>query len=158
MWQHFSIANWWEDRRILDKICLYFLFFIWRRCSEISNTFLISLYNINDVRDLTPSRHSAIYISFNLIFITVVKICQDLQSLGTSKHQETLFVQVIFFHVRCPGIRQHSSSQSPAMNFDGSAVPLRLTLVMLTKLPGCTCRTSTNMWHPQRGHFWLPEA
>ena len=68
MWRPFSIANWWEDRRILDKICLYFLFFIWRRYSEISNTFLISLYNINDVRDLTPSRHSAMYISFNLNF------------------------------------------------------------------------------------------
>ena len=52
--------------RILDNICLYILFFIWRRQSEISKAFLFSLYNINDVRDLTPSRHSALYISFNL--------------------------------------------------------------------------------------------
>ena len=56
------------DRRILDKICLYFLFFIWRRDSEISKTFFIPLYNINVVRDLTPSRHSAMNIYFNLIF------------------------------------------------------------------------------------------
>ena len=44
---------------MLDKICLYILFFIWRRQFEMSKTFLFSLYDINDVCDLTPSRHSA---------------------------------------------------------------------------------------------------
>ena len=88
--------------RILDNICLYFLFFIWRRQSETSKTFLISLYNINDVRDLIPSRHSAIHTYFNLIFKSG-KICQVLRSFGTSKHQETKFVHSPF-HVRCPVI------------------------------------------------------
>ena len=39
------------------------------------------------------------------------------------------------------GIRKHSATQSPAMNFDRSAVSLRLYMgyvgVMLTKLTGC---------------------
>ena len=36
------------------------------------------------------------------------------------------------------GTGEQSSSQSPALNFDRSAVTLRLTWVILTKLTGCT--------------------
>ena len=34
---------------------------------NFKDAFEFSVYNINDVPDLTPSRYSAIYITFNLI-------------------------------------------------------------------------------------------
>ena len=60
---------------------------------NFKDAFDFSVYNINDVPDLTPSRHSAIYITFNLIF-KCGKNLSGFTSLATSKHQETLFVQI----------------------------------------------------------------
>ena len=53
--------------RILDKICLFFSVLCLEKIIRFKDDF-ISLYNINGVRDLTPSRHSAMYIYFNRIF------------------------------------------------------------------------------------------
>ena len=67
----FYSANWWEERRILDPICLYFLFGVGSQ--KVLLATLLCTYIL-------------------ILFSEVVKICQDLRSIGTSEHQENLHV------------------------------------------------------------------
>ena len=102
MWRHFSVANWWEDRRILDKILLFFCSLFGEDIPKFQRRFwFLCITLMSCAILLLLATLLCTYLS--ILFSKVVKICRDLRNLGTSKHQETLIVQVSFSR-RCPVI------------------------------------------------------